>query len=56
MQVRNTLKSKETATAAGKNEVCYNVGGETVRITPQIVKNYLVTGNPESVTTQEVVM
>ena len=56
MQVRNTLKAKETATAAGKNEVCYSVGGETVRITPQIVKNYLVTGNPENVTTQEVVM
>lgn len=56
MQVRNTLKSKETTTAAGKNEVCYNVGGETVRITPQIVKNYLVTGNPENVTMQEVVM
>lgn len=54
MQVKNTLKAKETA--AGKNEICYNVGGEQIRITPQIVKNYLVTGNPENVTMQEVVM
>ncbi len=56
MNVKNTLKVRETATAAGKNEVCYTVGGEQIRISPKIVKDYLVTGNPEAVTTQEVVM
>lgn len=54
MQVINSLKAKEAT--AGKNEICYSVGGEQIRITPQIVKNYLITGNPENVTMQEVVM
>ncbi|MBD5464133.1 MAG: phage recombination protein Bet [Lachnospiraceae bacterium] len=34
----------------------YNVGNETVKLTPNVVKNYLVSGNKDAVSLQEVVM
>lgn len=39
-----------------KNEVVFMAGNEEVRLTPEIVKNYLVSGNKEQVTMQEVAM
>ncbi len=38
------------------NEVIYMVGNQEVKLTPEIVKNYLVSGNKDLVTMQEVVM
>ncbi len=34
----------------------YTVGNETVKLTPSIIKNYLVSGNKENVSLQEVVV
>lgn len=39
-----------------KQEVVYTVGNNEIKLTPEIVKNYLVSGNKELVTMQEVVM
>lgn len=51
--VQNRLAVK---TEAKKNEVAYMANGVQVTLTPETVKNYLVSGNKEKVTTQELVM
>lgn len=53
MAVTNTLQK---ATPKTKNELTYTAGGSEIKLTPEIVKNYLVSGNKDSVTLQEVVM
>lgn len=53
MAVQNTLVKKETAK---KNEVKVVANGEEFTLTPETVKAYLVSGNRDLVTTQEVVM
>jgi phage recombination protein Bet len=43
--------------AETKNAICtYDVNGEQVKLSPAIVRDYLVSGDPQSVTMQEVVM
>lgn len=39
-----------------EQKMTYSVAGEKVELTPNIVRQYLVSGNPESVTMQELVM
>lgn len=52
MAVNNSLvKSKEEMMT-----IRYKAGEEEVKLSPTIVKNYLVSGNPEKVTDQEIVM
>lgn len=51
MAVNNSLAKKE----AGSGEIVFNANGQNVRITPKMVKDYLVSGNG-AVTDQEVVM
>lgn len=53
MAVKNTLQTQETR---NKNEMTYTAGGNEIRLTPEIVKNYLVSGNKDAVSLQEVVM
>lgn len=52
MAVQNTLVKKETK----KNEITFSANGAQVTLTPETVKNYLVSGNKEKVSMQEVVM
>lgn len=52
MAVQNTLAKKEVK----KNEVEVVANGEEFTLTPETVKNYLVSGNRDLVTMQEVVM
>jgi phage recombination protein Bet len=49
---------KNQLTQAKKNpmEIVFKAGEEDVKLSPSIVKNYLVSGDAERVTTQEVVM
>jgi len=37
-------------------EMIYMLGGQEVKLTPAIVRDYMVSGNKETVTTQEIVM
>ena len=53
MAVQNTLAPKKEAK---KNEICFIANGAQVTLTPETVKNYLVSGDKDKVTMQEVVM
>lgn len=44
------------ATELMEQKMTYTVAGEKVELTPNIVRQYLVSGNPETVTMQELVM
>lgn len=44
------------ATEPMEQMMTYTVAGESVNLTPNIVRQYLVSGNPETVTMQELVM
>lgn len=52
MTVQNSLTQKR---ASGKNEIKVVANGEEFTLTPETVKAYLVSGNRDLVTTQEVV-
>ena len=51
MAVKNQLANKTTKTT---NEITYMVNNEEVKLTPQIVRQYLVNGNADKVTSQEI--
>lgn len=51
MAVENSLVEKKES-----NEVKYLANGEEVKLTPGMVKKYLVSGNPNAVTNEELVM
>ena len=51
MSVKNTLSSQQ-----GNAVAVYESGGEQIKLSPVMVKNYLVNGDAEKVTDQEVVM
>lgn len=53
MAVSNSLAPK---TESKEQMVEFMAGGEQVKLTPSIVKNYLVSGDKDRVTTQEIVM
>lgn len=52
MAVGNSLVKKENK----KNEITFSANGAQVTLTPETVKNYLVSGNRDKVSMQEVVM
>ena len=54
MAVQNTLAPKKEI--KNKNEIVFNANGTQVKLTPDTVKNYLVSGDKDKVTMQEVVM
>lgn len=54
MAVNNSIAKKPTS--KDSQLVSFQVGGATVELSPQIVREYLVSGNKERVTMQELVM
>ena len=54
MAVSNTLAGRQQQT--NPMVITFAAGEEQVKLSPQIVRNYLVSGSPESVTEQEIVM
>lgn len=52
MSVQNSLAKKKES----KNEVVFEANGTKVTLSPEIVRNYLVSGDKERVTMQELVM
>ena len=54
MAVANRLQ--KPVEQKNKNEVIFMAGGEEIKLTPEIVRNYLVSGNKEAVTLQELAM
>ena len=53
MAVGNNLVKKKNE---AKRIMTYEVAGAKVELTPEAVKNYLVSGNKDRVTMQEIVM
>ena len=53
MAVSNTLSGRQQQNAM---VITYTAGEEQVKLSPQIVRNYLVNGSAETVTEQEIVM
>lgn len=53
MAVQNTLARKKEG---NKNEVIFDAHGTKVTLTPEVVRNYLVSGDKERVSMQELVM
>lgn len=56
MAVRNQLAAKKPAAPAQNKIAKFMAGGMEIQLTPEIVRNYLVSGNKENVTMQEVSM
>lgn len=56
MAVRNQLAPKKAAPAAQNKIAKFMAGGMEIQLTPEIVRNYLVSGTKENVTMQEVSM
>ena len=54
MAVANSLA--KTKRNEANRVMSYEVAGAKVELTPEVVKNYLVSGNKDRVTTQEIVM
>ena len=54
MAVRNSLATKKKNET--KRTMTYEVAGAKVELTPEVVRDYLVSGNKERVTMQEIVM
>lgn len=52
MAVKNTLVKKQS----NPLEITFKAGGNDVKLSPQTVKSYLVSGDAENVTNQEIVM
>ena len=56
MALNNTLATKNTAAKSNEQVVEYMAGGMKVKLTPSIVRNYLVSGDKDKVSIQEVAM
>lgn len=56
MAVRNSIARKPAAPAAQNKIAKFMAGGMEIQLTPEIVRNYLVSGQKENVTMQEVSM
>lgn len=54
--MENNTKNLPQAKKGNKNEIVFMANGSKVTLTPETVKNYLVSGDKDKVTMQEVVM
>lgn len=56
MAVSNTLAKKRTEAFQNVQSASYEVGGMKIELTPEIVKQYMVSGSKDNVTVDEVIM
>lgn len=56
MAVSNSLTTQTKNAVKRSNEVVYMAGEQEVRLTPEVAKKYLVSGNKENVSTEELVV
>lgn len=54
MAVSNTLAKKRTEAFQNVQSASYEVGGMKIELTPEIVKQYMVSGSKDNVTVDEV--
>lgn len=56
MNVSNTIKPQTAVAAKDRGEFTYKANGEDVKLSPTIIRKYLVNGDAQNVTDQEVMM
>lgn len=56
MAVENSLKKKRTQMYQNSQTAVYEVGGQKIELTPEIVREYMVSGDKDRVSVKEVVM
>lgn len=56
MDINNRLAKKKTEIYETVQTAVYEVGGKQVNLSPEVVKAYMVSGNKDQVTLQEVIM
>lgn len=56
MAVGNSLTKKRTEMYQNTQVAAYEIGGHKIELTPEIVKKYMVSGNKDNVTMEEVIM
>lgn len=56
MAVSNTLAKKRTEAFQNVQSASYEVAGMKIELTPEVVKQYMISGNKDNVTMNEVVM
>lgn len=54
--IQNIKNNGNAVKAANKNELVYMIGDTKITLTPQTVRNYLVSGDKDRVTDQEIVV
>lgn len=54
MAVGNSLAKKRTDMYQNAQVATYEVAGHKIELTPEIIKNYMISGNKERVTMEEV--
>lgn len=56
MAIKNSLAKKKTQIFENVQTAVYEVGGQKVELSPEVVRNYMVSGNKEAVSIDEIVM
>lgn len=56
MAVKNSLQKKKTQIIENAQTAVYEVNGQKVELSPEIVREYMVSGNKDAVTIQEIIM
>lgn len=56
MAVENSLAKKRTQMYHNAQTAAYEINGQKIELTPEIVRNYMVSGNKENVSFEEIIM
>lgn len=56
MAVKNSLAKKKTQIIENVQTAVYEVGGQKVELSPEVVREYMVSGDKEKVTIKEIIM
>lgn len=56
MAVKNSLARKKTQIIENVQTAVYEVGGQKVELSPEVVREYMVSGEKENVTIKEIIM
>ena len=56
MAVKNSLTQKKTEIFQNVQTAVYEVAGQKVELTPEVVREYMVSGDKDKVTVKEVIM
>ena len=56
MAVKNSLAKKKTQIIENVQTAVYEVGGQKIELTPEVIREYMVSGDKDKVTVKEIIM